>query len=130
MGIDGTNCLEIRGSKEDLDILQVSGVAIDGDDEIKAIAERFFGSKQISILKRTKKYLVVGYEFRNYPVYEYLRALLEAYPKCWIKNTFQTETGACGLWVGRFQGGVPEIQESEWRELTHEEEEYDTDFSR
>lgn len=121
MGIDGTNWLEIHGSKEDIDMLQESGLVLQGNEDIIQIAERFFGSK-IKILKRRATYISTSYEFRNYPIYEYLRALLEAYPKCWMKNTFKTETGACGVWIGRFQNGVPEIQESSWRELTCEEE--------
>ena len=129
MGIDGTNCLEIHGSKEDLDMLQESSLVIRGNEDITEIAERFFGSKQIHVLKRRSTYLAIGYEFRNYPVYEYLRALLEAYPKCWMKNSFKTETGAAGVWIGRFQNGVAEIQESSWRELTHEEE-FATDYSQ
>ena len=129
MGIDGTNWLEIHGSKEDIDMLQESGLVIHGNEDISQIAERFFGSK-IKILKRRDTHLATTYEFRNYPIYEYLRALLESYPKCWIKNTFKTEVGTTGVWIGRFKNGLVEIQESTWRELTYEEEECVTDFSQ
>ena len=130
MGIDGTNYLEIRGSKEILDELEQTGVALKGDGDIRKIAERFFGPTLIRVIERKPKHLVIRYEFRNYPVYQYLLALLEKFPSCWIKNTFSTETGARGLWIGRYEKGVPVIQEAEWRELTDEEIVYVTDFSK
>lgn len=133
MGIDGTNYLEIRGSKEILDELEQSGLTLKGSNvsaECKKIAETFFGIGKIRVIERKPKYLMVRYEFRNYPVYEYLNALLERYPSSWIKNTFSTETGARGLWIGRFSKGAPLIQEYEWRELTDDEIVFVTDFSK
>lgn len=130
MGIDGMNSLEIRGSKEDLDALQQSGLVLKSTKELEEIANRFFGLNQVHVLTRTNTRLFVSYEFRNYPVYEYLYELLKAYPRCWMKNTFHTETGTYGVWVGRFQGGEPEIQEFSWKELSYEEQAHLTDFSK
>ena len=130
MGIDGTNCLEIHGSKEDLDMLQESSLVIRGNEDITEIAERFFGSKQIHVLKRRSTYLAIGYEFRNYPVYEYLRALLEAYPKCWMKNEFNSDGGYCGLWIAHMAGNDISVQEVEWEEPCIEEKCLGSDFSR
>lgn len=131
MGIDGNNFLEVRGSKEDLDTLESSGFVLKSDNkELVNIAERFFSSSQFKLIKRTPTFLYIGYEFRNYPIYEYLYELLVAYPKCWMKNTFTTETGTCGVWIGRTVNGIPHVEQSYWRELTYEEIEYVTDFSK
>jgi len=132
MGIDGRNKLCIRGAQEILDRLEASGFALDTTDpELQEIAAVFFGPNNIGILHRGPRYLVIGYNFRNEPVYQYLTALLKANPTCWIKNTYTTDIGICGLWVGRCgPNGSPSIQELEWSELCEEEIEFETDFSR
>ena len=117
MGVDGSNCLAIRGPQAILDTLESTGLAIDNHD----LSERFFGPNKVEVLHRDSRYLVVSYEFRNKPVYHYLEALLNKYPTCWFKNTYSTETGECGMWIGRIRNGEKEIQEFEWEELTIEE---------
>ena len=129
MGVDGCNCLEIRGSKETLDALEASGLALEAE-EWRSIAVRFFGPAQIHIVYRTPLHLVVDYEFRNGTIYEYLEALLAANPTCWFKNTYSAEDGHCGLWIGRYHGTDKNIQVHEWMELEPEEREFETDFSR
>ena len=127
MGIDGRQHLEIRGAAEILDKLQTSGLIFDGDP---AIANRFFGPDKVHINRCDPRHLIVGYEFRNQPVYEYLEQLLCAHPTLWLKNTFHTEIGHCGVWIARMQKGVPAIQKIEWQELGIEELVYEEDFSR
>jgi len=131
MGIDGRNKLCIRGEQEILDRLEASGFALETTDpKLQEIAAIFFG-KNIDILHRAPKYLVIGYNFRNQPVYQYLTALLKANPTCWIKNTYTTDIGNCGLWIGRMApNGAASIQELEWEELCEEEIAFETDFSR
>ena len=127
MGIDGTQYLEIRGAPAILDQLEKSGVVFEGGDP--KIAERFFGPA-VEVRLRGSRHLVVRYEFRNMPVYEYLTQLLIAHPTLWIKNDYKTENGNCGLWIGRMCNGTPAIQELEWDELMIEEEIYGEDFSQ
>jgi hypothetical protein len=131
MGIDGRNYLFIRGSKEILDQIEASGCILNNmDSECQEIADRFFSPDEINIIKRLPTYLALSYEFRNLPIYYYLERLLATYPTCWIKNTYYTETGWHGLWVGRFVGGKPSIQKFEWEELNDEEIAHVTDFSK
>jgi len=131
MGIDGRNTLHVRGSKDILDELTASGfVPKNCDTEMTEIAERFFGTKQIDILHRDPHYLVLDYEFRNEPVYQYLEALLRQYPTCWFKNTYKNDDGSCGLWIGRFRGSELDVQVLEWMELCDEEIVHETNFSR
>jgi hypothetical protein len=59
-----------------------------------------------------------------------MEMLLNKYPKCWFKNEYENELGHCGMWIGRYQGGKPEIQKLEWIEPTIEEFVHETDFSR
>lgn len=127
MGIDGRQVLEIRGASQILDVLEQSGIVFEGGDP--HIAERFFGPKNSTVSHRSSRHLVVTYEFRNLPVYEYLKQLLAAYPTIWIKNDYKTEEGYCGLWIGHMYNGSPSIQELKWTELAQEEEEYREDFS-
>jgi hypothetical protein len=127
MGIDGRQFLEIRGAQPILDALEKSGIVFEGGDPM--IAERFFGPKNVTVSHRSPRYLVVGYEFRNMNVYEYLKQLLVAHPTIWIKNEYKTEEGYCGLWIAQMYGGAPSIQDLEWCELAMEEQEYREDFS-
>jgi len=130
MGIDGRNTLEVRGPDTMLDDLEKKGFVLDTEDEtLKRIAERFFGTQNIYVKHKDDRYIVIGYEFRNKPIYNYLTALLERYPKCWLKNTYSTETGDCGLWIGRMCKGKPSIQELQWTELYDEEVMMCEDFS-
>ena len=120
MGIDGRQYLEVRGPMEDITLLRETMGIIDGSDEIKEIAERFFGDNA-SIHHDSKNCIIFVYDFRNLPTYIYLEQLLKTYPRCWFKNELRTELGACGLWIGRMCGGIPEIQELDWRELSDQE---------
>jgi len=129
MGIDGGQKLQIRGPKAILDEIQECGAAIDGNDEVKLIAHHFFG-KNVSVEYRTDKYIVFNYHFRNEPIHQYFEALLRAYPMCWIKNEHSTDCGYCGMWIGRFRGDKPEIQEFFWEELCDDEEYHCEDFSK
>jgi len=127
MGIDGRNTLTIRGSEEVINLIESTGLALDED---KVISARFFGKENIKIVARDSKIIVIDYEFRNDTVYDYLKLLLNKYPTCWFKNTYITENGCCGLWIGRFEGGVMNIQELEWLELSYDEKWFATDFSK
>jgi hypothetical protein len=130
MGIDGRNYLFIRGSKEILDQIEGSGGVLNNlGNDCEEVVEKFF-SPEIQILKRETKMLTIGYEFRNLPIYYYLERLLATYPTCWIKNTYETETGWRGVWVGRFVDGKPYIQKYEWEELNDDEISNLTDFSK
>ena len=129
MGIDGGQKLQIRGPKAILDEIQECGAAIDGDDEVKLIAHHFFG-KNANLVYRTDKSIVFNYHFRNEPIHQYFEALLRKYPMCWIKNEHSTDCGYCGMWIGRFRGDVPEIQEFLWTELCDEEAYHCEDFSK
>lgn len=127
MGIDGRQTLQIRGPEPIIKEIEACGAAIEGNQEILHIAERFFGNAEVT--HRSERYIVFSYEYRNYPITEYLEELLVKYPQCWIKNEFHTETGHCGMWIGRFRGDEPDIQEFSWTELMDEELLMGEDFS-
>ena len=127
MGIDGRNTLIIRGAEEVLNIIESTYLVLDED---KAISARFFGKENIEIVARQPKLIVIDYEFRNDTVYDYLKLLLTKYPTCWFKNTYITEIGCCGMWIGRFVGSIMKIQELEWTEPSGDEKFYLTDFSK
>ena len=128
MGIDGRQTLYIRGPEVFIQMIQdTSAKLTEGNDEILYIAERFF--ENAKVIHRSEKYLVFSYEFRNVPINHYLQALLEKYPQCWMKNEFSTDSGQCGMWLGRFRHRKPYIQELSWMELSIEEEFQGEDFS-
>ena len=128
MGIDGRQTLQIRGPESVIQKIQdTSAMLTEGSDEILYIAESFF--KNATITHRSTKYIVFSYEFRNVTINHYLQALLEKYPHCWMKNEFYTDSGDCGMWLGRFRDSKPYIQELSWKELFIEEEFHGTDFS-
>ena len=127
MGIDGRQTLQIRGPEPIIKEIQACGAAIEGNQEILHIAERFFGNAEVT--HRSERYIVFSYEYRNFPITEYLEELLITYPQCWFKNEYRTEEGNCGMWIGRFIGEEPDIQELTWRELNDDEVFMGEDFS-
>lgn len=130
MGVDGEQTLQIRGPDSMLDAMETNGLLFDTDDqELLYIGKRFFGKDQIKIKHRSPKYLVVAYEYRNLPVYQYLSALLLTYPKCWMKNEFHSDQGICGVWIARMTNGEINAQEQAWNELCYEEILMGEDFS-
>ena len=129
MGIDGQQTLHIRGHEAVIKQIEACGAALsEGNEEILYIAHRFFG-KAAEITHRSEKYIVFSYEYRNFPITEYLEELLITYPQCWFKNEYRTEEGNCGMWIGRFIGEEPDIQELTWRELNDDEVFMGEDFS-
>ena len=128
MGIDGRQTLQIRGPEPLIKEIEACGATLDGNEEILYTAGRFFG-KAAEVTHRSERYIVFSYEYRNYPITQYLEELLVKYPQCWIKNEYHTETGHCGMWIGRFRGDEPEIQEFSWTELMDEELILGEDFS-
>lgn len=130
MGVDGEQTLQIRGPDLMLDAMETNGLLFDTEDqELLYIGKRFFGKDQIKIKHRSPKYLVVSYEYRNLPVYQYLSELLLTYPKCWMKNEFHTDQGICGVWIARMTNGQINAQEQAWTELCYEEILMGEDFS-
>ena len=128
MGIDGRQTLQIRGPEPLIKEIEACGATLDGNEDILYTAGRFFG-KAAEVTHRSERYIVFSYEYRNYPITQYLEELLVKYPQCWIKNEYHTETGHCGMWIGRFRGDEPEIQEFSWTELMDEELIMGEDFS-
>lgn len=130
MGIDGRQTLQIRGPEAIIKEIEECGATLEeGNEEILYIASRFFG-KAAKVTHRSDRYIVFSYEYRNYPIHHYFEELLVKYPQCWIKNQYTTDTGHCGMWIGRFRGEEPDIQELQWTELFIEEEFYGEDFSK
>ena len=122
MGVDGHQYLSIRGPKDILDNILETGVKVgDGGELMQSIADRFFGSENITVCHRDDKYLVIKYEYRNSTINNYLELLPLTYPMCWFKNEYSTEDGERGVWIGRMRGRELETQARDWMELTDEE---------
>lgn len=122
MTLYGTNTMTIRGPAATIEMLVETGVVLDTSNNVlMGIANQFFGPQQITILNHEATMIQFTYDLRNAPITNYLQAILETYPDCWIKNTFTSESGHCGLWIGRMQNGSTNIQELEWTELSAEE---------
>ena len=130
MGIDGHQFVEIRGPQEILDELTSTGLLFDtSDKECKMIGEAFFGKKD-NIRRHGPRYLTYSFDYRNLPIEQYFEEMLNKYPMCWIKYTYSTEDGDCGMWIARFRDSKMSIQEFEWSELTMEELAFVDDFSK
>ena len=127
MGLDGLQRLEIRGPSHILTMLEDCQLVLDECSDHN-IPQRFFG-RRLEVCQRTPRHLIVSYEFRNEPVYQYLEELLRAYPMCWMKNTYMADDGSCGLWIARMVNGAPRTQAFEWKELCAEEIYNGADFS-
>ena len=54
----------------------------------------------------------------------WLEGLIIKYPKAWIKNTWLSEDGSAGVWIGTMRNGEKEINRLEWRDMSIEEEMY------
>lgn len=55
------------------------------------------------------------------PPHAFLEKFLEKYPKCFLKNTHNSEDGSAGVWVARYKDGEKYIQKYHWEELCLEE---------
>ena len=125
MGIDGNQTLTIRGPKAYLDVLESSGLLFEVKEHhpnwFASVQDDYFGPKNVTMTRCEDTMLEVSFAFRNKPMNEYFEALMNMYPHCWMKNTFDTETGWCGFWIGRFVEGRLEVQTHEWQELSWEE---------
>lgn len=119
MGNDGQNMLEVRGKPEDLveirDIL-ASYASCEHETDNAEPTYKILFRDAICRFKKSN-HLIVIYEFRNEPCYEFLTELLHKYPKCWMKNTFDSEEGLCGVWIAQIKNGELEIQSHTWTEL-------------
>jgi len=131
MGVDGSQSIRIQGPAEIIDELAKNFLVVETDDkECNSIIHYFLGEKQLKIVDRGGNYLHCSTHFRNVNIYHYFDKLLEKYPMCWIKVSYSTENGMCGMWIGRYRNGEKFIQEHEWEELDWQEESQGTDFSR
>ena len=131
MGVDGSQSIRIHGPPEVIDELAKKFLVMETDDkECNDIIHYFLGEKQLKILDRGENYIYCSTHFRNVDIYHYFDKLLEKYPMCWIKVSYSTEIGTCGMWIGRYRQGKKFIQEHEWEELDWQEEAHGTDYSR
>ena len=134
MGVDGSQYVTIRGPKECLDEMEARGLRMDdpANPQIEYVGTQqyFFGPENVKVSHRKPNHIVFSLDYRNEPIYEQMEMLLNKYPKCWMKNEYENELGYCGIWVGRYQHGKPEIQKLKWSEPTIEELVHETDFSR
>jgi len=128
MGVDGWNTLHIRGPESDLTELETTGLAISNYSDV-AMCEIFFGKANVTIQYKTNNYMTVAYNSRNGMFYDYLQKLLEAHPKCWLKNDYRDEDGNGGVWIARYVNGKISVQEHNWSELSIEEIVHCQDFS-
>ena len=134
MGVDGTQYVSVRGPTECLDEMEARGLRMDAPADPQAdyvgTHQYIFGPENVKVKRHRPNYMVCQLDFRNTDIYEQMEMLLNKYPKCWFKNEYENELGHCGMWIGRYKGGKPEIQKLEWIEPTIEELVHETDFSR
>ena len=50
------------------------------------------------------------------PPFPFLSTLLDRYPRCWIKNTWNEEGGMAGVWVSHMNKGHQLVKELSWIE--------------
>jgi len=131
MGVDGTQNIRIHGPPEVIEELAKNFLVVETDDhKCSSIIHYFLGEKQLKILDKMPNSIYCRTHFRNVNIYHYFDKLLEKYPMCWIKVSYSTEIGTCGMWIGRYRNGEKFIQEHEWEELDWQEEAQGTDFSQ
>ena len=130
MGIDGSNKLTIIGNSKTLDLIENGGIIlsnheVNNDGNLIYLKENYFNDK--SRIKRenpsvkmngkkTSNKLVIYFDYRNIPPYDYLKLLVNKFKGCWFKNEFITENGDCGLWIGCIKNDNIDIQEYNWIE--------------
>lgn len=123
MGNDGQNVLEVRGKPEDLvEIHNLLSLYASCEETAEPTCKILFKN---AVYKFNKPNQLIGiYDFRNEPCYDFLTELLHKYPKCWMKNTFDSEEGLCGVWIAQIKNGELETQSHTWTELCIEECEF------
>ena len=114
-----------------LDRMEKTGLTLETHDRnLRIIAKTIFGLENVKMTRRTTNHLIVTYDYRESPVYDYLSELLKAHPTCWMKNKYYTNDGLAGIWLGRMKDGKVWEQQHDWEELyTHEIDEEDYDYS-
>jgi hypothetical protein len=56
------------------------------------------------------------------PDFEWLDRLLTKYQDVWIKNSWLSENGNAGIWVGTMRNGEKEIKRLDWQDMSIEQE--------
>jgi len=134
MGIDGNNILVILGPSKTLDIIENGGIIltdeeVDNDSDLIYLKENYFNDKSKFIReeprlkqngKKTSNSLKISFYYRNEPIDDYLKLLLNKYKDCWFKNEYVTEDGDCGIWIGEIWNGEEKIQIRDWGEYNQE----------
>jgi hypothetical protein len=54
--------------------------------------------------------------------FEWLESFIEKYPEAWIKNTWLSEDGSAGIWIGTMRSGEKDIKRLDWQDMCLEEE--------
>lgn len=54
----------------------------------------------------------------------WMEGLITKYPKAWIKNSWLSEDGSAGIWIGTMRNGEKEIKRLDWFDMCLEEEMY------
>jgi hypothetical protein len=123
MGNDGRNILDIYGNPDTLVEIRNRLAVLSNNHEIPEHDGRVCFRNAICRFQKPNN-LVVLYDFRNMPCYDYLTTLLELYPDCWMKNEFNSESGLCGIWIARMKDNKIDIQSHTWTELSVDESHY------
>jgi hypothetical protein len=134
------NKLIVRGPRNDLDDIAENRLSFqhylpcpqDAQDPIEWCYENWdtkWEAWNVEVVRNTGNYLEITYTTAWCPPHKILLHLLNTYPKCWMKNTFDEEGGNAGVWIGRMMDGAPHVQSYDWEELCMEENMCE-DFSR
>ena len=131
--MEGKQSVEIRGPKDSIDELERCGLRLDDPEnpqmEYLGTGQEFFDHINVHMAYREDSYIIFSLPFEHRPIHCQMEMLLNKYRKCWMKNEYSTDIGLCGIWIGRFQNGIMEIQTHEWQELSTREIKNVTDFS-
>ena len=118
------NILRIVGHIEDLDVFEEKELKFESffptskEYDWYAWATDNWGTKwertNYSVVERSPHELIVHFTTAWNAPLRFFEKLLELYPRCWIKLSYDTEGGEGGVWVSWMKGGLVQVSEAHW----------------
>jgi hypothetical protein len=123
------NChVTVIGHKEDLDEFEEHQLSfqhfvprpVEAEADWYTWNVQHWGTKweawDYELKERDENFLVVDFTTAWAPPIAFFEALLQRYPRCWLKCIFNEESGMAGVWVGSVKAGVVKSKNLVWDE--------------
>lgn len=93
-------------------------VCHENPEQLQQLHDNELNQKNHDILHKSEQGIIVNTWTSWNPSYEWLDALVKAYPQCWVKNEWEEEGGTAGVYVnGSLIGEKVERLSVNWNDI-------------